>query len=274
MKKTVDLNKLIQKINRVLDPIIPASDSTLARQDFLHAAERSKAGRELASYYLVYFLLVDLLKFENLGQFEKVAWSIPIDYRGKAYLIEYRKMGVGVFVQDKLLDEPAAVEITKKINRAIRIAEPYFDELAENAITHSKVNLTNKHRPFFNKYLYFLSLYEKHCSNLNKQSHEQIQESIWLAIATIESFFSWSEHIFIHLALLTGRITSGPQAINLISDDWDKKFKAALDISNAEINKWFNELTLIKKEIRNFVAHGGAGKNGDCLLYTSPSPRD
>jgi hypothetical protein len=37
-----------------------------------------------------------LLGFHDLGRFEKLAWSVPIDFEGIAYLIEYRKFGVGV----------------------------------------------------------------------------------------------------------------------------------------------------------------------------------
>jgi hypothetical protein len=42
---------------------------------------------------VVYFLLVDLLGFKNLGTFEKIAWSVPVDFEGRAFLIEHRKAG-------------------------------------------------------------------------------------------------------------------------------------------------------------------------------------
>ena len=99
-----------------LYPIKPADDKTEAKKGFLFSAVRSDAGRSLPDYYLIYFLFSDLLGFKNLGQFEKIAWSFPIDYNGKAFLIEHRKFGVGVFVQDKEKDEKLAEEITKKIN--------------------------------------------------------------------------------------------------------------------------------------------------------------
>jgi hypothetical protein len=52
---------------------VPASTSTDAPVNFLFSAGRSNAGRDLPPYYLVYFLMVDLLGFENLGKFEKVS---------------------------------------------------------------------------------------------------------------------------------------------------------------------------------------------------------
>jgi hypothetical protein len=267
MKQPIDLKDLISKLNRVLDPIIPANDKTWARKDFLFNAERSVSGNALGPYFLVFFLFVDLLKFKNLGQFEKVAWSIPIDYEGKAFLIEYRKMGVGVFVHDKSLDEPVAQIITQKINKAISIAEPYFEEMASKAVAESKINLTNKHHAFYSRYLYFLGLFQESLKITNKQKNRW--EPVWLAMAVIESFFSWSEHIFIHLALLTGRITDSQKTIDLINAEWDKKFKAALDISNPTIHAHYNDLVLIKNEIRNFVIHGGIGKQGEAFSFHS-----
>ena len=79
-------------------PIRPADENTKARNDTLFNATRSRAGQMLPEYFLVYFFLVEFLGFRNLGKFEKLAWSVPIDFNGKAYLIEHRKFGIGVFV--------------------------------------------------------------------------------------------------------------------------------------------------------------------------------
>ena len=53
--------------------------------------KRTDAGRSLPPYYLVYFLLVELLEFPNVGQAEKVAWSVPVRFEGDNYVIEHRK---------------------------------------------------------------------------------------------------------------------------------------------------------------------------------------
>jgi hypothetical protein len=58
----------------------------------LMLSSRTDGGRNLPAYYLVYFLLVDLLGFPNLGQWEKVAWTVPVRYYGRLYGIEHRKM--------------------------------------------------------------------------------------------------------------------------------------------------------------------------------------
>lgn len=102
------LERVRAAAERAIAPIRPAGESTDAPQNLLISAQRTDASRNLPPYYLVYFLLVDLLKFKNLGQFEKLAWSVPVDYKGKAYLIEHRKMGLGIFVDNAQAHETEA----------------------------------------------------------------------------------------------------------------------------------------------------------------------
>src|SRR5512138_2382941 len=104
----------------------PADDSTKADEKFLFNAQGTEAGRDLPPYYLVYFLLVDLLGFRDLGKFEKVAWSIPVDFQGQAFLIEHRKFGVGVFTHDAVAENDRAREIVTLIHKGVKAAKPFF----------------------------------------------------------------------------------------------------------------------------------------------------
>lgn len=131
---------------RALGPVIPANPDTRADKNLLFDAKRTEAGRELPPYYLVYFLLVELLGFRNLGRFEKIDWSVPIGFEGKAFLIEHRKFGLGVFAHDPDTEEDAARKIVRHIKKAVKVAQPFFDWLAEQAVAASKLNVTNKSR--------------------------------------------------------------------------------------------------------------------------------
>ena len=94
------LEEVRLKAARAIDPIRPLDEYGENLKNSLFSPQRTEAGRQLPPYYLVYFLLVDLLGFRNLGQFEKLAWSVPVEYNGNAYVIEHRKMGLGVFVDN------------------------------------------------------------------------------------------------------------------------------------------------------------------------------
>jgi len=147
--------KFIQeRVLRVIKPIKPATESTQAEKDFLLSAKRTQAGRSLPPYYLVYFLFVDLLGFKNLGQFEKVSWSVPIDYRGRAFLIEHRKFGLGIFARDSAEDEAAAGEIAILIHKGVKTARPYFDYIAQQAVSDSKVNVLNNSSDLYDRFVF------------------------------------------------------------------------------------------------------------------------
>ena len=128
-----------------LGKIKPAGPATKAEKNFVFSALRSDASRKLPPYHLVYFLLVDLLGFEDLGQWEKVSWSVPIDFDGKAFLIEHRKFGIGVFQQSND-DEAASAEIVRLIAKAVKVAAPYFTWRAEQAAAASHLNVHNRSR--------------------------------------------------------------------------------------------------------------------------------
>ncbi len=281
--------------NAVLEaiaPIRPVDETTKARKDTLFSAKRSRAGQMLPEYYLVYFLLVELLSFRNLGQFEKVAWSVPIDFNGKAYLIEHRKFGVGVFVQDPEIDEPACEQIVKLIKQGVKMAKPFFVWLAEQAVSESKLNVVNESIELFNRYQYFLKMYKDIHDEAERRSEERIVEqhigsgstkwtsvsfpayelrnqSQWMAQASIDAFFSWTEHVFIHIAILSGKAKTGSDVAKLAISSWYKKFASALDLRDDRTKELCEKLSAIKEQQRNFMAHGAFGKRGEAFRFHS-----
>lgn len=276
------------KAHAAIAPLIPANDSTAAPKDLLFSAQRTKAGRELPPYYLVYFLLVDLLNFNNLGRSEKIAWSVPVDYQGRAFLIEHRKLGLGVFAEKLPEDEAAAAEIVRLIHAGVKVAQPYFEQLASDAVAGSQLNVVNRSSDLFDRYSYHVRLYKAKQASAERRKHERIvtvsgnmtttsfpsvglcREASWLAVAAVESFFSWTEHIFIHLAILTGECTTGARVAELAGSDWPTKYKTALDLGDRTSKRFYDKLLAVRRQIRNFIAHGSFGKRGEAFSFHSP----
>ena len=127
-----------------------------------YGSQRTAAGRGLPEHYLVYFLLVDLLGFENLGRHEKLVWSIPVELEGQVLFIEHRKLGLGVFTSGGIgagEAEPTAKEIVRLVNRGIRAALPYFDWRAKQAVNNSEINVRNKCGDLYQRFEFLLGLY-------------------------------------------------------------------------------------------------------------------
>jgi hypothetical protein len=130
---------------RTLKDIVPAGRPRSAGEHLgLFLSSRTNGGRSLPPYYLVYFLLVDLLEFPTLGQGEKVAWVVPVRFQDRLYSVQHAKMGLGIFspnldptatinVPPSTQAEADAAEIAAAINKATSLAEPYFEWRASQA---------------------------------------------------------------------------------------------------------------------------------------------
>jgi hypothetical protein len=236
----------------------------------------------------VFFLLVDLLGFRNLGQFEKIAWSVPVAFNGKAFLIEHRKFGLGIFAGDLSEDEPDAAEIAKLITRATKAARPYFAWRAEEAAKASELNVHNRAPALFQRFEFFAGLYAAKIAEAERRKDEAIRTELgrnsWTvrypaielkleaehyAISTIESFFSWTEPVFILIAILLGSCVTGEDVRQLARAEWETKAKAALNVTDATTKRFYDGLILIRRQVRNFVTHGSFGKEGEAFAFHS-----
>ena len=259
--------------------------------EYAWGGKRTEAGRELPVYYLVYFLLADLLKFPHTGQEEKVAWSIPVEFNGKTATVEYRKMGLGVFSTNSPEDETAAAGIVAAVKRGIGASRAYFDHLAAKAVGGRSLNVRNNGPSLFSRYTYLRDLFKEKANSIQgnglyKIQEEEIElpgdrkvksftldysaaeEAKWIGVAAIEAFFSWTEHILIHVAILLGRLKTGEDVADLAEAEWSEKVKKAIDLSaEKELKDTYEELLEIRRQVRNYMAHGAFGKNGEAFSF-------
>ena len=157
--KMTNFEEIKEKAAQAILPLKPADKHSTAPENMLFSAGRTKAGRLLPEPYLVYFLLVDLLGFKDLGRWEKLAYSIPVDLNGIAYLIEHRKLGLGVFAANPVEQEGDAMEIVQLIQKAVKAARPYFEHLAKEAAKGSKLNVANYSNSLYERFDYLRQLH-------------------------------------------------------------------------------------------------------------------
>ena len=259
----------------------------------LFSATRTIAGQQLPAPYLVYFLLVDLLGYRDLGRWEKLSYSVPVDFNGTAYLIEHRKFGLGLFAADPATQEGDAQKIVHLIQKAVKVTRPYFEYLANEAAAGSRLNVANYSRSLYERFEYLRQLYRAKAAEAELRKDECIVKETkgeggrmrsqtfhypawelrraarWLGLSAVEAFFSWTEHVLIHIAILHGRCTTGTAVSHLAAADWAEKFKAALDVADPELKVLYDELTVIRRQLRNQVTHGAFGKDGQALSFHS-----
>ena len=288
-----NFEKLKERVAGAIAPLKPADNQSIAPKEMLFAAKRTEASRHLPEPYLVYFLLVDLLDYKDLGQWEKLAYSIPVDFNGTAYLVEHRKFGLGLFAADPEAQEDDATKIVDFIRKAVKAAQPYFEHLANEAAEGSRLNLKNHSQGLYDRYGFFRKSFSEKQEEVEERKDERIveegvdengivkwqsfrmpvielrREAGWLGLAAVEAFFSWTEHVFIHIAVLRGACTTGREVRKLADANWSVKLRTALDIAEPEIKDLYDELAVIRQQLRNYVTHGAFGKDGEAFSFHS-----
>ncbi len=261
--------KLINKINIVLNPLKPANSSTNIPDNIFLNSKRTDGGNSLPKYYLVYFLFIDLLKYKDLGQWEKVSYRIPVDYNGKYFTIEYRKFGLGIFGENQ--QDIDANKICNKINKAVKIAEPFFESIARGKVDSYELNVINNSHDLYSRYQYHLKLYERKANSVSRKPYNFVEHERegWLALSAIDSFFSWTEQIFIHIGILQGKLKTGTDVVNFADKEWKSKYKEIIGITDNVSKKYYDKLTEIKSQLRNYYSHGAFGKTGEAFEFHS-----
>jgi hypothetical protein len=282
-----EIEKLRELALRAISPIKPP-DSKAELGGVFWQAQRTKAGHDLPHYYLVYFLLVELLRFPHSGRWEKIAWSIPIEFDGAIYLIDHRKFGVGVFCENPAERETQAMQIVSLISKGVKAADPFFRSLASDAVKRSQVNVKNNSASLFQRYEYLRDKFREALAEArgrkgevktqtNSDSSVEYsfpsfrlnQEARWIGIAAVDAFFAWTEHVFIHIAIIQRRITTGEEVADLSGANWHSKLKQALDITEKESKRLYDALAALRKQLRNYMAHGSFGKEGEAFDFHS-----
>jgi hypothetical protein len=285
---TEEIQAVRERVTKAIAPL-KAADRT---RHYEIGTTRTKAGYRLPEYHLVYFLLVDLLKFPHGGRQEKVAWSIPVDYEGNFAFIEHRKLGLGIFSAATAKDELIAEQIVKAVDRGVKTATPFFDHLASEAVDRSRLNVRNNSAWLFKRYEYLRDQFRERAASAEArkgdvEKTETVladgtkvesysvpafalrQEAGWLGIAAIEAFFSWTEHVLIHIAIWQGKLKTGEEVADLAAAEWSEKVKAAIGLDDAKVKSLFDELLTIRRQIRNYMAHGAFGKRGEAFEFHS-----
>jgi hypothetical protein len=306
----LNLETVRAAVRRALADFEPAGPPrSSAESEGLLFSSRTLGGRHLPPYYLVYFLFVDLLGYSDVGRWEKIAWTVPVRYRGRLYAIQHSKFGVGIFAptfepvrRGSVLSsappspeaEVDAVQMCAAIVEAVAKAEPFFKLRAEQAVSTAKLNVANVCGSLFSRYTYFRDRYRALTDEAERRKDERLEESStsedgrlkslsvtlpsfalwqeaqWNAEAAVEAFFAWTEHVFVHLTIIHGGIRNGDEVKALLDTGWIKKFNAALGPSASdETGRHLGRLLSLRDQIRNFMAHGAFGVRGEAFTFHS-----
>ncbi len=295
-----------QALGEVAPSGLPLSKQETRDLMFSSATEGSG---DLPPYYLVYFLLVDLLGFASMEGGKRAPWTVPVRYRGRLYGIEPRESDFGIFApcqdQEAGIDAAPAEEAQKDsreiaslVCRAAAAARPWFEWRAGQAASGTDLNVVNSNQWLFSRYEFFRDRFHSLSAEAEQRKGELIRtkgavkdgtpftahsypslqfqkEAEWNGQAAIEAFFAWTEHLFIHLSILRGKLYSGNDVAAMAGEDWEVKFRKALDEGDPETEKHLEFLLGLRTQTDKQVKHGAFGKEGEAFWFHSeagPAP--
>lgn len=202
------------------------------------------------------------------------------------------RIAPGLFAHDPDSEDAAAREIVIRVRRAVSAARPFFDWTADQAVAASRVNVVNNSYALFERFTYLRDAHRAKAEEaedpkdvVHVQRHKSAAggewetflhpawrlrtEARWLAMSAIDAFFAWTEHVFVHLSILSGKTRTAEEVAALAEADWTAKFKRAFDIGEQSVKSSFDALVAMRTELRNYVAHGAFGKQGEAFAFHS-----
>src|SRR5437868_6547262 len=85
-----------------------------------HSIDISKDERADLPAYAVFLALVRFHELPFAGRSEKIAWSVPILFRGVPYVVSHQKFGFGIFPRSTVATPEYNKELIKKLRNAVR----------------------------------------------------------------------------------------------------------------------------------------------------------
>ena len=248
--------------------------------------------------FIVFIIFVYLKNFKFYGKEEKVAWTIPIKYKGRPFILTHRKFGFRIISNYESEEtKNLGIEAMTLINKAIPYAETLFEPFVKEQVSKGKITLDNQYQAIKSRYLFFrknaAAEFKKAKTNRIKREAKKIEISGILseiitthnssiknwaagnnfATAMLDSYFCLIEHTFVLLLPFLSHIKI--EEIDLekfIGENWKQKLKIVIPLTgDKEALKLFERLDKIKEELRNPLTHGYFLKDGNSFYVHTPN---
>lgn len=242
--------------------------------------------------YMVFLTLCRLMGYKYFGPEEKVAWGIPILFRGAPFLLAHRKFG---FMLSTPQPQPAAAEMAlallQQLSKAVRVADRLIKPITKEKIQEGNVTVINNHALLDRMYRFFREKAQEafspgpedisggssmpggpaFASSAHQGKARRSREGPYYASAMLDPFYSRLEHLLILLLPFVDYDRSKDNLVDLMSSNWGDKFKRLFDISvDATAKSIYDRLRNIKEEYRNTLSHGTFEKSGESLHFHLP----
>jgi hypothetical protein len=260
--------------------------------------------------FSVFLSLVVFSKFPNVGRGEKVAWSIPIRYKGVAYLLEHQKFGFRIRAGEPDFTSPSLErELIRCLRNAVQMSDGLIKPFAQEQMRLGNVTVGNRYGLFRGMYQFLRDRATKAfaapqsppqnsageatliASDTTSEANGTVQvnelrdsvsttlnhyftsrrEGFFLAAAALDAYFAHLEHTLVLLLPFVHFDPAHEDLAGFITSNWSSKFKRLFDLrKDHPTQDLFKSLLGLKEKFRNSVFHGGFDKDGLTLYFHVP----
>jgi hypothetical protein len=236
--------------------------------------------------WLPYIALVQVIGCRDLGPADKTMWQVPFRYDGIEVMLTHEKFGVRLYLgvaEDGGGSQRLAAEIVGKLNAIVKtIEKEALQDLAEQKLDNGEVTLRNQHHRLRRAYEHFRTEAEQILAASEADDTRElgtVEEGDFLlrgisktfqrlevggfnAIAAINAYFSWLEHVLTLALAFGGADPAGGTLRDHIGNRWGDKFRRVFNTQDTDANRILGRLHEVAEDYRNTFGHGGFDKLG------------
>lgn len=236
--------------------------------------------------YIVFIIFVNLKKYKFLGQGEKVAWEIPIKFKGSPFILTHRKFGFEIIsnYESEEINE-LAFEAMTNIQKAMKFAENLIEPEIKALLLKGAITLDNEYSNIRNRYEFYREQAQNEFESLETtksnsdlvldkgldeaiKSHnaylKRINAGNYYLTSMLDAYYSLLEHtLVLILPFIKGISLSDINLETYIGSNWKEKYKIVFPLNTDKgALKLLERLDKIKEDYRNPLTHGYFQKNG------------
>ncbi|MGO7153210.1 hypothetical protein GR198_05835 [Rhizobium leguminosarum] len=243
---------------------------------------------------LIYFMMRYVMEWKASGHEEKVRWTIYGSIDGTPVLLEMRKSGFTIGIQEGGTVSPERV--VGQLQAGLKDVEKFLEPFAQHQVQNGHVMIVNRLWEFEDRYRFFRDLADKAyrraktrkkkmavvdgrplaglmtnaVAEINRTTQAN-REGFYHSTAMVDAYFSALEHRLVLLRAFTGNAFTDGAVLSLLAARWDQKLKLVVPVTETKkLAPILGKMRDIKERIRNPFAHGGNENDRGSLFFHLP----
>ena len=231
----------------------------------------------------IFLALVAFSNYPYYGHREKIAWTVPVRFKGIPYLISHQKFGLRIHPANPAETNPELERaMIDRLLHAVHITDALVKPFAQDRVRTGKVTIDNQGALYRGRYEFFRGKAEECYETPQKVDDEDPvitinrklktdREGFFYASAALEGYFSYLEHLLVLVLAFCDFDPTNDNLVEFITSFWTEKFKRIFDLGcDNAAEQVYHSLLRIKEKFRNPLSHGGFDRDATMLYFHVP----